>query len=351
MSEAYFSRLRSQTPTRVWVNNPTSAEIELAIANGAVGCTTNPSYGGGLLTREPEEILPDIAAVVPTEADDDQAVALVQKRMVARILPHFQPMHEASGGRLGYVSLQGAPEADTDGAVIARAATAARSLGPNCIPKLPATKPGLEALEIMVAQGHPVLVTEVFSLAQVSESCERYERVTSSTGVRPPFFMAPITGIFGDHLRKLVARDGIDIDPVAVQWAGVAFSRAAARLVADRHYPVTLVFGGARTTLDLTGLVGAPHHATINWSTFAELLELDPPVDATIDLDVPPAIMAALSATFEDFRRAVMIDGLQLDEFEDFGPVRHFRDVFIAGWRKVADAIRAERASLAATPA
>jgi transaldolase len=350
VSQNYFYRLRSETSTRVWVNNPTAAEVALSIANGAVGCTTNPSFGGGLLARAPDEIRPDIAAVVATEPDDDRAAELVQKRIVARILPQFQPLHEASGGRLGFVSLQGAPEADTDGDVVAHGALAARSLAANCIPKLPATKPGLEALEVLVAQGHPVLVTEVFSLAQVAEACERYERVASSTGVRPPFFMAPITGIFGDHLRKVAARDGIVIDPTAIQWAGVAFSRAAARLVADRQYSATLVFGGARTTLDLTGLVGARHHATINWSTFAELLALDPPLEATIDLDVPPGVTAALSTAFDDFRRALVIDGLRLDEFEAFGPVRHFRDVFVAGWHKMADAIREQRAAMVATP-
>jgi hypothetical protein len=42
---------------------------------------------------------------------------------------------------------------------------------------------------------------------------------------------------------------------------------------------------------------------------------------------------------------------LTLDEFEAFGPVQHFRDAFVAGWRKVAEAIREERASIAVTAA
>ena len=29
-------------------------------------------------------------------------------------------------------------------------------------------------------------------------------------------------------------------------------------------------------------------------------------------------------------------------EFEDFGPVQHFRDAFIAGWNAVRDAIDAQ---------
>ena len=45
----YFSRLVAETPSRVWVNNPTIEEVELALAQGATGCTTNPAFAGGLL--------------------------------------------------------------------------------------------------------------------------------------------------------------------------------------------------------------------------------------------------------------------------------------------------------------
>ncbi len=114
-----------------------------------------------------------------------------------------------------------------------------------------------------------MLMTEVFSLAQVAETCERYQRASAQSGNTPVFIMAPITGIFGDHLKKVAARDGIDIAPEAVPWAGVIWARAAKRLVDERDYPVQLLYGGARTTADLTGLVGGPHAATINWSTYA----------------------------------------------------------------------------------
>ena len=40
--------MTADTPTRVWVNNPTVEEIGLALAQGAVGSTTNPAYGGNL---------------------------------------------------------------------------------------------------------------------------------------------------------------------------------------------------------------------------------------------------------------------------------------------------------------
>jgi len=342
--ETFFSRLVAQTPTRVWVNNPTIAEVGLALQQGAVGCTTNPAFGGGLLKRAPEEIRPIIVECARGD-DDDAAVAdRVQQRLVEPIVDRFRPLFERSQGREGFVSIQGAPDADHNALTILAEAHAGRQLGPNATPKLPATAPGLTALEALVVDGSPTIVTEVFSLAQLIETCERYLRASERRGSRPPFFISPITGIFGDHLKAVAAREGKEADKADLELAGVALARACHRLVEDREYPVTLLCGGARTPFDLLGLVGAPVHATINWSTFAEVLETDPDLRPGIDADLDPDALTRLASTFADVRRALTIDGLTLDEFEEFGPVQHFRNNFAAGWQQVRQAIAGERA-------
>ena len=348
MAQTYFTQLVSDTPTRVWVNNPTVEEIGLALEQGAVGSTTNPAYGGNLLRRAPGEILPIIADCV-READDDlRAADLVQQRLVARIAERFRAVHDASGGRLGFVSIQGAPEADTDASHILREAREGRAIAPNVAPKIPATAPGLEAFEALVAEGCPTIVTEVFSLAQFVDVAERYLRVTERTGIRPPFFMSPITGIFGDHLKAVAKRDGLDIAAADMELAGVALSRACYALARERDYPVTLLCGGARIPLDLTGLVGGALHATINWSTFAEVMANPEPFAAGLHEPLDQEALARLEATFDDFRRAMRLGGLTVEEFEAFGPVQHFRNNFIAGWTKVHEAIATERARVAA---
>jgi len=343
MAGGYFGRLIQSTPTRVWVNNPTLEEVGLAVRQGAVGCTTNPAYGGGLLRRAPSEIRPVIAAVVREIQDAELAAEEVQRRLVARILPFFRPIFDATEGRLGFVSLQGPPEADTDPTLILAAAETAMALAPNCVPKIPATAPGLEAFGALVADGRPTIVTEVFSLAQVVAVSELYLEITAHTTSCPPFVIAPITGIFGDHLRAIAEQGRITVDRRAVDWAGVALARAAAKLVAERGYPVTLLFGGARKTLDLTGLVGDRHQATINWSTFAEVLAEDPECRDTIHDQTPSGVVAALVDQFDDFRKALDTDALEIEEFEGFGPVQYFRGSFVAGWRSVVGAIQAER--------
>jgi transaldolase len=343
MPQTYFKQLNAETPTRVWVNNPTIAEIDLALAQGARGSTTNPAYGGNLLRRAPDEILPIIEECVRL-ADDDLLVAdLVQQRLVARITERFRPLFDESGGQAGFVSIQGAPERDTDAHHILAEARDGHAIAPNATPKLPATAAGLAAFETLVAEGCPTIVTEVFSLDQVVEACERYLRVTERTGVRPPFFMSPITGILGDHLKAVAKRDGLAADVADMELAGVALSRECYRLVQERGYPVTLLCGGSRIAFDLTGLVGAGLHATINWSTFAEVLEADEPFAPGFEVPIDPDVLARLEATFDDVRRAMRLGSLTVYEYEEFGPVLHFRNSFIGGWNAVLAAIAAVR--------
>ena len=345
MSKSFFQKVKARTPTRLWVNNPTVDEIGKALAQGAVGCTTNPAYGGGLLRRAPDEVRPLIRDCLLASDDDRTGADLVQQRLVGRVVERFRPLYEASGGTEGFVSIQGAPDADTDGEHILGEAHVGHAIGPNATPKIPATLPGFSAFERVVAEGYPTIITEVFSLAQLVFACETYLAVTEKTGMRPPFFMSPITGIFGDHLKKVARRDGIECEPAVIDRAGVALARACNTIVEERGYPVTLLFGGARVMDDFTGLVGAKTAATINYSTVDEILAADPPVEDTIHQPTDPAIVAELTDKFDDFQRAMLLDGLTPEEYEGFGPVQHFRDNFIAGWNGVLAAIAAERAA------
>jgi transaldolase len=344
VTEHYFERVRNETGGRFWVNNPTIEEMDLALQYGAMGCTTNPGYGGNLVKRAPHEVLPIVRECLP-ESDDDEVVAdLVQRKLVGRICDTFLPLYEHTEGREGFVSIQGAPEGDVDGVVILDEARIARTIAPNATPKIPATLPGYEAMEAIVAEGCQVIVTEVFSTAQVIETCERWLRVTNKTGVRPPFFMSPITGILGDHLKKLSLRDGLNVSAEAMEMAGVAVSRACYEVVREREYPVTLLYGGARIELDFNGLIGGNMAATINWSTAAELIEHDLPARVSASDPVDPAVVKLLTDAFPEMRQALDPEALPVEDFEAFGPVQHFRDLFIAGWDGVRAMIRDTRA-------
>jgi transaldolase len=345
MIDSYFTRLKSSTPTRVWVNNPTAEEMALALAQGAAGCTTNPSYCGGLLKRSPEAVLPVIDAMAKEGDDAETAAAKVQLALVKRIVDGFRPLFDATAGAEGYVSCQGAPEGDTDTANILAEAHAARAVGPNCVPKIPATRAGLTAFETLVAEGSPTIVTEVFSLAQLIETNERFLAASSRAGVRPPFFISPISGIFGDYLKAVSERDGLDVDPSRTEIAGMILARACYEVCLERNYSSTLLVGGARIPFDILGLVGSKMHATINWSTFAEILAQEPAPTASFADPIAPEVTRELERTFPEVAAALRVDGLALDEFEKFGPVLFFRDKFVEGWHAVRDSIAEVRAN------
>jgi transaldolase len=338
-----LEQVRTATGTRFWVNNPSAAEVELALRHGAMGCTTNPAFAAGLLGRAPDEILPVIRACVAADVDDHIAAERVQERLVAAIATAFRPLYDDSNGMEGHVSIQGAPGSDADSSAILREAASARAIAPNVTPKLPATAAGLDALDVLVADGSPVIVTEVFSVAQLIAVCERWLTASRRGGVRPPFFMSPITGIFGDHLRAAAEREGLIAPEAAISQAGVLVAKACYRVVRERDYPVVLLFGGSRSPIDFTGLVGGGVATTINWTTAEQLLALGPEVAATIDAGVDPAIERTLRETFADVRVALDPEGLGPDDFADFGPVSYFRDIFVAGWDTLLAAVRAAR--------
>jgi transaldolase len=348
MSEGYFHRVTRETPTRFWVNNPTVADADRAIAAGAISCTTNPTYCANMLKSKTdrEDALNVIDSVIREVSDDDQAAAMVQHRLAKRIMDKFLPLYERNPGREGVVSIQDDPHADEDVDRIIHEALRFRQLSQNFITKIPCTDAGLRAFEVLIQEDMPIIATEVFAMAQAEEVCELYQRVSNQCGKHPPFYVTHITGIFDEYLGKYVEREGIEIAPEVLREAGCAVARKQYRMMRERRYPITMLGGGARGLHHFTEMVGGHIHVTINWSTAEELLALNPPVVNRMDATVPQEVIDELCDKLPDFRRAWFEDGLKREEFADFGPLQLFRNNFIRGWDTLLDAIRERRRAL-----
>ena len=334
MSEGYFHRVTRESPTKFWINNPTLEDAERALAAGAVSCTTNPTFGAHMLKAPSESAhaLRVIDSVVRETLNDKMAADLVQQRLARRVMEKFLPLYERKPGLEGLVSIQGDPHADDDPDHIVNEALRFRNLAPNFITKIPVTKAGLKAIEILIAENMPIIATEVFAIAQVTETCELYQRVSKRCGKCPPFYVTHITGILDEYLARIVKREDIQISPEALYQAGCAVARKQYRILQDHDYPVIMLGGGARGTHHFTEMVGGTIHVTINWSTAEELLAANPPVVARMDAQTPPGVIAELLKTIPDFRKAYLDDGLPLEEFENFGPFQYFRGMFVQGW-------------------
>jgi len=90
----------------------------------------------------------------------------------------FLPIHEASGGVDGWVSLEVSPllAFDTAASIKAAAALHARARRRNLFIKIPGTPAGLPAIEESVFAGVPVNVTLLFSRTQYLAAAEAYMR-------------------------------------------------------------------------------------------------------------------------------------------------------------------------------
>jgi len=90
----------------------------------------------------------------------------------------FRPIHDATGGVDGWVSLEVSPllADDTAGSIKAAAELHARAGRPNFFIKIPGTRAGLPAIEESIFDGVPVNVTLLFSREHYIAAAEAYMR-------------------------------------------------------------------------------------------------------------------------------------------------------------------------------
>lgn len=345
MKQGYFQRLAQQSQNRFWINNPTMEQARKAIENGAISCTTNPSYTSKLLQDEKEK--PEITKIIDTSIlkieDDSKAAAAVQRQVVKRVMNKFKPLFNKNPGEEGFVSIQGDPYAESNSKNIIEEAVEDTKLGENVIIKVPVTAAGLQAIEYLIGKNIPIIATEVMGISQAICVCELYETVCRKTGRRPPFYVTHITGIFDEYLQNVVRDKHMTISQDILWQAGIILARKQYRVIKSRGYNVTMLGGGARELHHFTEMVGSKMHVTINWKDTADkLLELDPPVVYRMDTPIPNYAVEEL-IKIPEFQKAYAEDGLVIEEFEDFGPVQYFRDSFKRGWTVLCNYLKERR--------
>ena len=108
MQEPYFIRVAKQTPTEFWINNPTRDQADLAIANGATGCTNNPSYSQKMVDHPSEGAYARklLDEAIKESPNDEESIAIFQRKLVKPISDRFLPIFKKSKEDQGYVSIQ-----------------------------------------------------------------------------------------------------------------------------------------------------------------------------------------------------------------------------------------------------
>ena len=175
-----LTRLFEDQGQSPWVDNlqrsylTTGRLVELR-DKGVRGVTSNPTI---------------FQKAIEASADyDDQFRSLLRKGTVEDAywelvvqdiegaLDVFAPLHEASGGCDGFVSLEVSPAIAGDTGATERSARALheRIARPNLFVKIPATAEGVPAIRTMVAEGRNINVTLIFSLERYADVIEAYQ--------------------------------------------------------------------------------------------------------------------------------------------------------------------------------
>jgi transaldolase len=172
-------RLLSALGQSVWIDNLSRESTRDGHLQGllddysVVGATSNPSIFQKAMASG------DAYEDQLRELDDDLPIKDVfwalAEQDIRDACDLFRPVFDGGGGRDGYVSLEVDPGLAYDTLATFREAMRLHEAvdKPNLMVKIPATKPGLAAIEDVIAKGKSINVTLIFSL-------ERYEHVAES---------------------------------------------------------------------------------------------------------------------------------------------------------------------------
>jgi transaldolase len=221
---------------------------ELIDADAVVGATSNPTiFQKAMSTGDAyDEQLRELGA---EGMDARETFWRLAERDIKDACDLFHPIWEGGLGRDGYVSLEVAPDLAYDTLATYEEAIHLHETvdRPNLMVKIPATKPGLAAIEDVIARGHSINVTLIFSLRRYAEVAESYvrgiERLVAAGG--DPRKVASVASFFvsridteGDRRLEEMERGGGSLEHLKGRLA-VANAR-----LAYQHY--RSVFRGPR---------------------------------------------------------------------------------------------------------
>lgn len=335
------------TPTVLWNDSATPAELSTAIGWGAVGATCNPVIAlAAIHADQPrwEARIRELADQMPTATESQIGWKVVEEVSLeaARLL---EPAFDRYRGVNGRLSMQTDPRLRRDAAALADQAEHFSSLARNIIVKIPATSVGVGAVEEATYRGVSVNVTVSFSVPQALATAEAIERGLTRREAegKDVSDMGPVVtimvGRLDDWLKDVVERDGIEIDPAHLEWAGVAAVKRAYGIFRERGLRARVLAAAYRNDLQWTELVGgdlvlSPPFA---WQERFQASGHDP--QPRLDIPVDPAIIASLER-IEDFRRAYEPDGMTPEEFDCYGATRKTLRQFLAADEELDQLVR-----------
>jgi transaldolase len=170
------TRALAEAGVSIWLDDLSRERIvtgnlqELIDTRNVTGVTTNPSIFASAL-KNGGPYAEQLAHLAADGADVDRAVFELTTRDVQQACDVLAPVHEATGGVDGRVSIEVDPRSARNAeSTVAEAKLLAAAVDrPNVLVKIPATEEGLPAITSTLAEGISVNVTLIFSLTRYRE--------------------------------------------------------------------------------------------------------------------------------------------------------------------------------------
>jgi transaldolase len=141
------------------------------------GLTSNPTIFERAISKG-DAYDEQIATLARAGRSGEDLFTQLALRDLTRAADLFEPVHEATGGVDGWVSLEVSPLLvdDADETIRSAARLHAAASRPNLYIKIPGTKAGVRAIEESIFAGVPINVTLLFSREQYVAAAEAYLR-------------------------------------------------------------------------------------------------------------------------------------------------------------------------------
>lgn len=348
MKEKTKMQLTSETRTEFWNDSCSIKELSEAVAQGAVGATSNPMIVYSVISQEKEiwkDTLLSIIKENPSDSEDNIAWKLIEVIGIkaAKVL---EGVYQSTNGKKGRLSLQVNPMHFRSTEKMLEHAKHLSSLAPNIAIKAPCVSAGLDAIEEMTALGICVNVTVSFSVPQALIAAERIERGlvrAQANGIDINKFTPYVTIMVGrldDQLKRAMARDKISIDPGYLEWAGVAAFKKAYQIFQERGYRSKLLSAAYRNHMHWSEFIGGDAVVSMPYEWWTRFNNSDVEVIPRMDIPVKSEIIDELYKKFHDFRISYDEDGMNESDFVHFGATIHTLNQFISGYQNLLSLIR-----------
>ncbi|WP_124054315.1 transaldolase family protein [Arcanobacterium ihumii] len=324
-------------PTVLWNDSSDLNELQQSISFGAVGATCNPVIAYTTISKNRDvwtDRIRTIAESNPTWSESTIGWQAV-KDMSVEAAKLLEDKFEESNGRNGRLSVQTDPRLHRDPQALADQAESFHNLAKNIVVKIPATKTGIEAIEMATERGVSVNVTVSFSVPQAVKAAEAIERGLEKRKAagHDVSTMGPVVtimvGRLDDWLKYVVARDKIFIDASALEWAGIAAVKKAYAIFQERNFSSRVLVAAFRNCYQWSEFQGGDVVVSPPFKWQQIVNDSDYEVRERMSVPVDEHYIEELRR-IPDFVRAYEEDGMDVEEFDTFGPTARTLRQFLA---------------------